>query len=486
METLRNLTNRFAEAIDLHEQFSRRYIEENRCILLEFNGRNALIGVCNPEATELLDELQSSFISLHRETEIVKYCRIEYSELLALLGTQSVTDPVADGEGRGLVGWPGGHDGLGAGAFGSADLDAREDSGPIVSLVNTVFLEAMNREVSDIHISSSRTDTRIRFREHGAMTTYRVLPRSQFEPIVLRIKHLAGLNILERRQPQDGRLTITLERQIVDARISTVPTVHGESLVLRLLNQRSVPLDFRNLGFVDSQVAMVEAIIRNTHGLLLVTGPTGSGKTTTLHTILNTLKQGSTKQIVAIEDPVEIESDGVEQIQVNESIGLNFASLLRRVLRQDPDIIMVGEIRDAETAELAIRAALTGHLVLSTVHTNSALPSVDRLRDMGIDSYLLAATLRGIISQQLVPVLCNCGRESGPSCPQCRGSGISGRQVIAELVQVDGGLAAGIHEGLTGAKLEDLAKANHISFSNHIKQILPDLRRRLVLPQVLR
>lgn len=459
--------------MDLSDQFSRGYIEENRCILLDFDGTNALIGLCDPEAKDLLDELYSAFLSLHRDAERVDFCKIEYSELLALLGVQVVVDALADGTENASK------------QYGSTALDARNDSGPVISLVNTVLLEALNRDVSDVHISCTRTDTRIRFREHGSMNTFRTLPRTQFEPIVLRIKHLSGLNILERRQPQDGRLTITIERQLVDARISTIPTVHGESLVLRLLNQRSVPLEFRSLGFVESQVRLIESMLTDSHGLLLVTGPTGSGKTTTLHTILNTLKTGNTKQIIAIEDPVEIESEGVEQIQVNEAINLGFAKLLRRVLRQDPDIIMVGEIRDADTAELAVRAALTGHLVLSTIHTNAALPSVDRLRDMGIDSYLLAATLRGIISQQLVPISCICGGKGGVSCPHCRGAGVSGRQVLAEVVRVDSILSDGIHEGLASSRLESMATKNHISFADHLAEVSSDIRPRLVLPQAM-
>lgn len=471
--------------MELPEQFSRGYIEQHRCILLELDGRKALVGLCNPDDISLKDDLQSALLCLHGNLEHVGFCRVEYPELLALVGAGEAGNGGPGADAKDAKSYEDAPASGNFGAGGTMDLGALVDSGPVVALVNTVLLEALNRRASDIHLTVSRAETRIRFRENGALVVFRTLPRSRFEPIVQRIKHLAGLNILERRQPQDGRLTISVDNHQIDARISTVPTVHGESVVLRLLNQRTVPLEFQGLGFVASQIAAVGNLLRHRHGLLLVTGPTGSGKTTTLHTVLQMLKQDRTRQIMAIEDPVEIESEGIEQIQVNYSIGLTFPAILRRVLRQDPDVLMVGEIRDSETAELAVRAALTGHLVLSTVHTNAALPAVDRLRDMGVQSYLLAATLRGIISQQLVPVLCGCGGAIGLACPTCRGTGVCGRQVVAELLEVGPILAAGIREGRAGAELEVLAGRGYQSFTDHTRQIPVDLRARLVLPREL-
>ncbi|MCS7267548.1 MAG: ATPase, T2SS/T4P/T4SS family [Geminicoccaceae bacterium] len=332
---------------------------------------------------------------------------------------------------------------------------------PVVRLVNQILGDALALGASDIHIEPFPDRLRVRYRVHGRLREILSPPVRYAAAIVSRIKILAKLDIAERRLPQDGRARLELEGRTVDLRVATAPSVHGESLVIRLLDsdRRGASLD--EIGLAPELVARFDRILRSPYGMLLVTGPTGSGKTTTLYAALRRLDRTALK-VVSVEDPVEYQIEGVTQIQVRPEIGLDFARVLRSVVRHDPDVIMVGETRDPETAEISVHAALTGHLVLSTLHTNSAAGAVARLLDMGVEPYLLASVLRAVVGQRLVGVLCPHCREPceagpmerdllaragmlgcaprlfrAPGCPRCGGLGIVGRIGIFELLEVD-------------------------------------------------
>ena len=331
---------------------------------------------------------------------------------------------------------------------------------PVIRLVNQLIARAVETGASDVHIEPFEDRLRIRYRYDGALHEAEPPPARLRAAVISRIKIMARLDIAERRLPQDGRIRLSVRGQEVDFRVSTIPSLNGESVVLRVLDRTAVEFDFVKLGLPDDVRQSLERVFDLPNGMVLVTGPTGSGKTTTLYTGL--LKLNSTaRNIITVEDPVEYQLTGINQIQVKPQIGLNFATLLRSILRHDPDVIMIGEIRDLETAQIAVQAALTGHLVLSTVHTNSAAATVTRLRDMGVEDYLLSATLKGVLAQRLVRRLCpKCkipepaapimierfgldrlvpaGREislyRSAGCPECRDTGYRGRRAIAELL----------------------------------------------------
>ena len=277
---------------------------------------------------------------------------------------------------------------------------------PIVRLVNSLFLRAYEERASDIHIEPSEGKLRVRFRIDGVMREMDSTPKRLAAAVVSRIKIMAHLNIAERRLAQDGRIRLQVRDQKIDMRVSTVPTLHGESVVLRLLEQSALVLDFKVLGCDEQTRQSMFRSLSQRHGIFLVTGPTGSGKTTTLYTALTHLNQPERK-IITVEDPVEYQLEGVTQIQVNPDIGLTFANVLRSIVRQDPDVIMIGEMRDLETAEIAVQSALTGHMVLSTLHTNDAAGAITRLLDMGVEDYLLTSTVNGVLGQRLVRSLCS-------------------------------------------------------------------------------
>ncbi len=293
---------------------------------------------------------------------------------------------------------------------------------PVIRLVNQMITRAVERRASDIHIEHFENTLRVRYRIDGVLSEVEAPPGRFRAAIVSRIKIMAKLNIAERRLPQDGRIKLAIRGTPVDLRISTIPTMHGEGVVLRVLDRTGVKLDFETLGLAGQGLETYLSILERPHGIVLVTGPTGSGKTTTLYTSLVRLNSPDRK-ILTVEDPIEYQLDGINQIQVKPGIGLSFAHVLRSILRQDPDIIMIGEIRDVETAEIAIQAALTGHLVLSTLHTNDAAGTLTRLLDMGVEDYLLTSTLNGITAQRLVRRL----------CPQCRTQGPAMPELVAQL-----------------------------------------------------
>ena len=362
-------------------------------------------------------------------------------------------------------------DGVAEAAGNQGRMDGAEDDlerlkdfareAPVIRLVSRLVSQAAEVGASDIHLEPTASDLRVRFRIDGALRTVETLGRSLMAGVVTRIKILANLNIAERRLPQDGRLKVAVRGRELDIRVSTTPALNGESLVLRILDRSTVPLDFGALGFSPGAQSTIRDLIRHPNGIVLVTGPTGSGKTTTLYAALTELNREESK-VFTVEDPIEYQLPGIVQMQVRPQLGLDFAACLRSILRQDPDIVMLGEIRDAETARTAIQAALTGHLVLSTLHTNSAAASISRLLDMGVDAFLVAATLRGVVAQRLVKRVCpSCRRlepldpawagRLGPTppdvqrtqapravgCQDCRFTGYSGRTTIAEVMPLD-------------------------------------------------
>ena len=345
----------------------------------------------------------------------------------------------------------------------------------IIKLVDAFLSEALEARASDIHLEPDGEHTRVRFRIDGVLQEMKLLPVGLHEALCSRIKILAKLDITEHRLPQDGHIPLALERSRVDLRISTYPTVSGENVVIRLLDQSAVALQLKDLGLAQEALTQAQGLIQRPHGMLLVTGPTGSGKTTTLYAALAEINS-MTKNIMTIEDPVEYHVPLIRQTQINLKAGVTFAAGLRSILRQDPDVIMVGEIRDQETAEIAIHAALTGHLVLSTLHTNDAVGAVARLIDMGAEPYLMASTLLGVVAQRLVRRICpNCQEGSrlskeqrarypeltvsyrGRGCRACRQSGFLGRLGVFELFLVDEELRAKITSGCSSTALRDLA-----------------------------
>ncbi len=329
---------------------------------------------------------------------------------------------------------------------------------PVVRLVNLLVENAIASEASDIHIEPFEDTLRIRYRVDGILYEQEAPPRRLQAAVTSRIKIMAEMNIAERRLPQDGRIRVQLHGQRVDIRVSTMPTVYGESIVMRLLQRSSVFLPLDRLGFPAATLKRFDALIKRPHGIILVTGPTGSGKTTTLYAALDKINSPGLK-IITVEDPVEYQLKGVNQIAVKPKIGLTFASGLRHIVRQDPDVILVGEIRDLETAEIAIQASLTGHLVFSTLHTNDAPGAITRLQDMGVEPYLVASVLEGVLAQRLVRRICQACRVPdaptpgdlealgidaaadtplfrGKGCEECRGTGYRGRMGIYELFPI--------------------------------------------------
>jgi type IV pilus assembly protein PilB len=301
------------------------------------------------------------------------------------------------------------------------DLEAMAGQAPIIRFVHAVLAQAVREKASDIHFEPFEDEFKIRYRVDGALYELRPPPRHFALPVISRLKVIANLNIAERRLPQDGRLRITLAGRAVDLRVSTLPTQFGESVVLRVLDQSAVQLELGRLGLPPRVAAELDEVIRRPNGLFLVTGPTGSGKTTTLYGALRTINRPELK-LLTVEDPVEYEIEGVMQVPLNPAAGLTFASALRSFLRQDPDVVMVGEIRDLETAQIALQASLTGHLVLSTLHTSDAAGAIARLIDLGVEPFLIAASLQGVLAQRLVRRI----------CPHCRETYVPSPEVLAE------------------------------------------------------
>jgi len=342
------------------------------------------------------------------------------------------------------------------------DLLESSDDAPVIRMINALLTQALRDAASDIHIEPFEQTSVVRFRVDGALRDI-VRPRKAIHgSLISRIKIMAQLDIAEKRLPQDGRITLRVGGKPVDVRVSTLPTGHGERAVLRLLDKEAGRLDLSHLGMSEEMLAQFNELINQPHGIVLVTGPTGSGKTTTLYAALSLLNS-TTTNIMTVEDPIEYDLQGVGQTQVNSRIDMTFAKALRAILRQDPDVIMIGEIRDLETAQIAVQASLTGHLVLATLHTNDAPSAVTRLLDMGIEPFLLSSSLLGVLAQRLVRKLCaECKRFDGQQwhavgCDKCGHTGYQGRVGIYELLQTDEHIRAQIHDRTSEADVRATA-----------------------------
>ncbi len=369
----------------------------------------------------------------------------------------------------------------------SQDLLSGEESAPIIKLVNSLFFQAIKKGASDIHIENAERKGEVRLRIDGALKKHLDLERSIVGLVINRIKVISNLDISEKRVPQDGRTQVTISGKTLDVRVSVLPTYHGERVVMRILAQSENIPTLESLGFEEDITKRLYKLLNHSHGMILVTGPTGSGKSTTLHACLQNIATPD-KNIITVEDPVEYNADNISQIQVNAKVGLTFAAGLRSILRQDPDIIMVGEIRDSETAEIALRSALTGHLLLSTLHTNDSTSSLSRLMDMGIEDFLISSTLLGVLAQRLARKLCvHCKEETrllpaitkeiGVSeekyyfkevgCKECDFTGYKGRQAIGELFIIDDSVKAMIKDGLNDYQVRESMKKNGMKTISH-------------------
>jgi len=370
----------------------------------------------------------------------------------------------------------------------TADLLESENDAPVISLLNALFSEAIKQKASDIHLETFESRMLVRFRIDGVLQPVLELPPVLGPLVVSRIKVMSRLNIAEKRLPQDGRITIRIAGAAVDVRVSTIPASHGERVVLRLLNKKAVHLRLDDLGMNNHLLVYTREMIARPHGIILVTGPTGAGKTTSLYAMLTELNVPG-RNILTVEEPIEYDLPGIGQIQVNPKVDMTFARGLRAILRQDPNVIMVGEIRDLETATIAVQASLTGHLVLSTLHTNTAIGAITRLRDMGVEPFLLSSSLIGVMAQRLVRVLClHCKKSHVPTpdecqflgisvqnpkpiyaaqgCELCAKTGYSGRTGIYEVLLLDNELKVMIHDN-----------AGETEMGAYIRTIYPSIRQ---------
>ena len=359
------------------------------------------------------------------------------------------------------------------------DLLESDDDAPIIRLINALITEAIKENASDIHVEPFESRLSIRFRVDGILREVLEPPRQIASLLCSRIKVMAQLDIAEKRLPQDGRISLKVANRPVDIRVSTLPSGHGERVVMRILDKQAGRLDLRQLGMGEKDQQRLSELIQKPHGIILVTGPTGSGKTTTLYAMLTRLNDAK-RNILTVEDPIEYDLDGIGQTPVNNKVDMTFAKGLRAILRQDPDVVMVGEIRDSETAQIAVQASLTGHLVLSTLHTNSAVGAIIRLQDMGIEPFLLSSTLLGVISQRLVRSLCpkcktpiSLGEEElvnyginttdtvyqAKGCSDCLQTGYKGRSGIYEMIEIDDALAGMIHDGHSQTQIESYCRS---------------------------
>ena len=393
-------------------QYERAFMLSRGALKLSEAEKDLCIGIVEDSPPEL-----RRFLEGYHLPKKVRFKTIEKSEFAAFVGNTTEYEGENDKrKNKGFV------------------LETVEQDAPVINLINGFCIDAVKMGASDIHMEAQRESVQVRYRIDGVLRLVKRLDPGIFQQLSNRIKVMAGLNTLELRLPQDGRMTVSIEGKRRDMRVSIVPVTDGESIVLRLFQEAEEVFSLDDLGFHENDLAALRQAVKLPYGLVMLSGPTGSGKTTTLHSLLAELPSVERK-IITIEDPVEQYVPGINQIQVNEAINLNFDGMLRRVLRQDPDIIMVGEIRDEATAELALRSALTGHLILSTLHTNDSAGIIPRLTDMGIAPYLTAASLRYCSAQRLVRRLCKkCG---GNGCDSCGGSGYRGRTVIGEVFCVD-------------------------------------------------
>jgi general secretion pathway protein E len=467
------MTAPFVSKLPLHESFEAAYLEYWGILPLEVGGDRLRVAAAGEPAPEVLEDLEQSFglpldlVPVSRG-ELIDGIRRTFAasesvvELIKDLDAE--LEPVTDA--------------------GDQLADARDlaNQPPVIRFVNLLIREAHDSRASDIHLESTRTGLVARFRVDGVLTELPSPPKGLQAAVVSRIKLLAELDIAERRAPQDGRIRVRLEERELDLRVSTVPTLYGESVVLRLLDRGGRPVGLDELGMAPETLDIFRRLAEKPHGILLATGPTGSGKTTTLYAAL-ALRHRTAEKIITVEDPVEYHLEGVTQVPVNVKAAMTFAGALRSILRQDPDVLMVGEMRDGETAAIAVQAALTGHLVFSTLHTNDAAGAVTRLVDLRVEPYLIAATLEGVLAQRLVRKICpECrerytpdpgavallahhpvGRtqlERGRGCAACRGTGYRGRTGLFELLVVTDEIKRELLRTQSAGALRELAEAH--------------------------
>ncbi|MFK0693144.1 GspE/PulE family protein [Mesorhizobium sp. IMUNJ 23033] len=420
------------------------YLRENAILPLEMDARHLVVAVADPFSSATIDALAFHYertpvlrvLPRRRIVECIE--RLEQSALAAV-SREATGAEILD--------------------FGPDDLERLKDfarEAPIVRFVADTIHKAVDARATDIHIEPLEDHVRIRFRHDGMLSTVDTASSAMLSGISTRIKILSRLNIAERRLPQDGRMRIAVRGRDVDLRVSVIPSIHGETIVLRILDRAGGELKLDKLGFDEKAQAKIRSMSQFANGIVLVTGPTGSGKTTTLYSVLAERSRPDVK-IFTVEDPVEYRMAGITQLQVNPAIDLDFAAALRSILRQDPDIILLGEIRDRETAQVAVQAALTGHLVFSTLHTNSAAGALTWLRDMGVDGYLLGATIRGVIAQRLLRRVCPACHGTDPACRTCNGSGYKGRTVTYEMLEVSPRIAELIDQGAGEMEIGRLA-----------------------------
>lgn len=436
------------------ENLSENFMREARVVPLELKDNTLSIAIHNPFDRHALDAIRmitkyNLTVHLAKENEIT-----DAIEKLFSTGSSSM-DRIIENIGR--------EDGGEISIDDEGDVDHLKDlasEAPVIRLVNLLISRAIELQASDIHLEPFEKDFQVRYRIDGVLHDVESPPKNLQAAVISRVKIMSKLNIAERRLPQDGRIKLRVMGKEIDFRVSTLPTLYGESVVMRILDSESIVFDLDHLGFPRDQLNNFQDLIARPYGIILVTGPTGSGKTTTLYSALNKINDAE-KKIITVEDPVEYQLHGVNQIHVKPSIGLTFANCLRSILRQDPDVIMIGEIRDAETAEIAIHSALTGHLVFSTLHTNDAAGAITRLLEMGMENYLVSSSLLGIMAQRLVRIICpRCREEYDPSeetlremelhtamttgirlargrgCEYCANTGYRGRSGIYELLML--------------------------------------------------
>lgn len=458
----------------LEESVSVRFLKESKALPLHEDAEKLVLAMADP-----LDEYVINAFRLVTHREVIARLAVPSEldvafERLYGSGKSSMDQIVGEVETREEEG-------------GNEDLQQLKDlasEAPIIRLVSLIISHALEARASDIHIEPFENRLIVRYRVDGVMHEVESPPRRFSAAVISRIKIMASLDIAERRLPQDGRIKLRIQGKEIDLRVSTVPTMHGESVVMRILDKSGTALDFTTLGFDPDVLQRFMDVLMQPHGILLVTGPTGSGKTTTLYTALDKLNNPDLK-ILTVEDPVEYQMEGINQIQVKPQIGLTFANALRSIVRQDPDVIMIGEIRDLETAQIAVQSALTGHMVLSTLHTNDAASTINRLLDMGMDDYLLTSTVNGILAQRLVRTLCSHCREAFPAlpevveemklerytradpvmlyrpvgCEECGGTGYMGRLSIVELLVISDAIRSLVMRHVTAGEIRQQAIA---------------------------
>ncbi len=465
------------------------FIQRSRMVPVRRREGRILVALNNPADLHAMDDMRMYFrgesveFVLSPEAEILRVIHSHFDESASV--TRDVMEGLTEEEYAELD------------QLSEDTLDLANEA-PIIRMVNAILSQGIQERASDIHVEPFEKSLDIRYRIDGILHKRLSPPRAIHAGVVSRIKIMANLNIAENRLPQDGRIKVKIAGKDVDIRVSTIPTRYGERVVMRLLNKSDVHYDIETLRMADSMVGVIRKLIAEPNGILLVTGPTGSGKTTTLYAFLTELNQ-EFRNILTAEDPVEYEMEGISQMQVQEKVGLTFAASLRAMLRQDPDVIMVGEIRDQETARIAIQASLTGHMVLSTLHTNDAPSAVTRLVDMGIEPYLITSTVRAVIAQRLVRVICpHCKTTYDPSegeleelhltladlpggklhrgegCDHCVQTGYRGRAGIYELLLLDEELQREVLRGSDSETLRKLAiqRGMHTLFSDGVRRIL--------------